>query len=305
MKAIRYLEYGGVEQLRLEEVDTPRAGPGEVLIKVAAAGVNPVDCKLRSGVAKEFLPLSLPYIPGGDFSGTIIAVGAGVDEARTGERVMGMVSILDGGTYAEQIAVKSDQAVLVPDGIDLQLAAALPMGTMTGYDLVDIGLEVGAGESVVVTGAAGSVGRAAVYAAAKRGAKVVALVREHPHLPIGGASSTIVVSDEEAIAAAGPFDCVADIVGGDLAQSLVAHLRSDGRFATVVGQLPKMPDSTAIKAKAIVVSPDTSKLLAFANAFANGDVDLPATREFPLQKAAEAHALLESGRVGGKLLLIP
>ena len=305
MKSIRYHDYGGPEQLRFEEIDAPVAAAGEVLIEVAAAAVNPVDYKLRNGWAREALPLTLPYVPGGDFSGTIVAVGSGVEEARVGEQVMGMVSVLRGGAYAEQLSVPSQEAVVIPKGLDLVEAAALPMGVMTGYDLIQKGLDVQSGEKVLVTGAAGSVGRAAVYVAASRGAHVVALVRAPVDIPISGAAQTIVLPDERAITEAGPYDAVADTVAGDLAQALVAHVRPGGRFTTVVGQLPTASEDSGITVQHIVVENNSANLLHFAEAVFAGKVQVPVPQRLPLDQAAEAHRRLEAGGVVGKLLLVP
>lgn len=303
MKCIRFHEYGGADQLRLEEIDPPRPGPGEVLIDVTAAAVNPVDFKLRSGIVARDLPLSLPYVPGADFSGTITAVGAGVSESRIGERVIGMGSVLRGGAYAEQMTALAEEAVPLPDGLDLVKAVELPMGAMTGYDLIEA-MNVRNGERVIVTGAAGSVGRAAVFAAAARGAVVIALVRAQPDVPISGALKTIVLPNDEAIADTGPYDCVADTVGGELAQSLVKHLRPHGRFRTVVGQVPTLPVGSAISVGYVIVTSGASKLLSFAKAVASGAVQLPEPQLLPLEKAAEAHRRLEAGGVGSKLILI-
>jgi NADPH:quinone reductase-like Zn-dependent oxidoreductase len=305
MKAIRFHDYGSADQLLVEDIDPPVPGVGEVLVDVAAAAVNPVDYKLRSGWARAFVPLTLPYIPGGDFSGTIVAVGDGVSDARIGERVMGMVSVLHGGAYAERISVPAEEAVPVPAGLDLVEAATLPMGAMTGYDLIQTSLDVQAGECVVVTGAAGSVGRAAVHAAAARGATVVALVRAPVDMPISGAFATIVLPDDDAIAKFGPYDAVADAVAGDLAQALIAHIRPGGRFATVVNQLPEVPEGSDISLDHVIVANSASNLLHYTEALASGRVTLPASVRLPLDQAAEAHRRLEAGGVGGKLLLIP
>ncbi|XUY29921.1 NADP-dependent oxidoreductase (plasmid) [Agrobacterium sp. rho-8.1] len=305
MKSIRFHDYGGVEEIRVDHVEPLHAGSGEVLIDVAGAGVNPVDYKVRSGIAREVLTLSLPYTLGCDFSGTIRAVGEGVSETRIGERVMGMVSVVRGGAYAEQIVVRAEEAAPVPDGLDLVKAAMLPMGVMTGYDLIEIGLNVRSGERVIVTGAAGSVGRAAVYAAASRGAEVVAVVRAQPPVPISGAAATIVLPNENAITQAGPFDCVADTVGGELAESFIAHLRSGGRFCTVVAPVPGAPDNSTISIGYVIVSADSAKISRFANALASGEANLPEPQLLSLDRAAEAHGLLESGGLRSKLILIP
>ena len=303
MKCARLHEYGGPENLRVEEIDPPRPGYGEVLIAVAGASVNPVDIKLRGGKLKELLPLDLPCVLGADFAGTIVAVGPGVESDRVGERVMGMVDVQRGGAYAERMTAPAERAMPVPVGLDLVDAAALPMGMMTGYDLIELGLNVQSGERVAVTGAAGSVGRAAVFAAAARGAQVVALVRSEPDTPISGAASVIEVGD---VATAGPFDCVADTVGGDIVDQLCSKLRPGGRMSTVVGALaPRASRNGAFTVSAVIVEPRPEPLAHFAGALVSGQAELPAVRRFPLDDAAQAHRLLEAGRAGRKFVLVP
>lgn len=232
---------GGTEQLRIEEIDPPRPGPGELLIDVAAAAVPPADIKFRSGVFKDMVPLSRPFVLGADFAGTVRAVGEGVHGSRVGEKIMGMVSVLRGGAYAEQMVVGAGEAAPVPDGLDLADAAALPMGVLTGDDLIERGLNVRAGERVMVTGAAGSVGRAAVYSAAERGAQVLAVVRSKPQPPISGASTTLVLQERGALVEAGPVDCVADTVGGDAAEAALGQFKPGGPLGNrrSVGHQPR------------------------------------------------------------------
>ena len=305
MKTIRLQEYGDSNQLRLEEIDPPVPGPDEVLIRIAGAAVNPVDTKIRRGFLKSWLPLTLPVTLGADFSGTIVSVGPNVNTSRLGERVMGMVSVQQLGAYAEQMVVPAHEAVRVPDAIDLVDASALPMGGMTGYDLTEKGIAPQRGEKVIVTGAGGSVGRAAVFAAAERGAEVIALVRSQPETAISGATSTVMVGDEAALRAAGPFDCVADTVGGEVAQSLFAHLRPGGRFATAVTPVPTPPEGRGITVQHVIVQSDAGTLTRFAEAIASGRAVLPPTRRYPLEKAAEVHELILKGGTGGKLILVP
>ena len=303
MKCVRLYQYGGVDQFRVEEIEPPRPGPGEVLIDIAAAAVNPVDTKLRSGVLKDWLPLAFPCVLGADFSGTIVAVGPGINSDRVGERVMGMVSVLRGGAYAEQMVVGADEAIRMPDELDLVDAAALPMGVMTGYDLIQEGLNVRAGERVIVTGAGGSVGRAAAFAASERGAQVIALVRTMPDTTISGASATILISDKEAVSENGPFDCIADTIGGSAAEALIDYLKPNGRFSTVVSQMPIVPEGP-ISVSRVIVKANGSNLARFATAVTSGVVSLPSARRFPLEGAAEAHRMLEAGGIGSKLLLV-
>lgn len=306
MKCMVLSDYHGSEALRLQDTGQLLPGVDELLVSVEAAGVNPVDAKMCRGLLKEFLPVEFPYVPGSDFSGVVVSVGPGGDPSYVGQRVMGMIDVQRGGAYAELAVVPVTRAVPVPDSVELMDAAALPMGVMTGYDLIEIGLDVRAGEKVIVTGAAGSVGRAAVFAAAERGAEVVAVVRSIPETAISGASSVIAASDDKPLEALSGLDCVADTVGGGLAQRLCGALRSGGRFSTVVGSFAPLPETNgAYSISTVVVDPRPEPLARFAAALAAGKVALPPVRTLPLAEAAHAHAMLLAGGAGRKLILLP
>jgi len=155
MKAVVLHEYGGPEKLKVEDVPDPVAGPGEVLVRVAASSVNPIDFKLRGGSYREYFPLQLPAILGRDISGTVRAIGSGVTGFAPGDRVMA----LGDKAYAELAVVKAEDLAHVPEGLDLVEAAALPLVTLTGEQLISRGVNIQRGQTVLVTGAIGGVGR--------------------------------------------------------------------------------------------------------------------------------------------------
>ena len=171
MKAIQMHGYGGVDQLRYEDVAAPTAGSGEVLVKVAATSVNPIDWKIRRGNLKGMLTLQFPVIPGRDVAGEVVAVGAGVFNFKPGQKVMALTN----RTYAELVVVLSAALATVPDGLELQQAGALPLVTTTGAALIE---HVGPHRGQTVRGSVCGVGRTAVYVATERGARVIAGVRE-------------------------------------------------------------------------------------------------------------------------------
>jgi NADPH:quinone reductase-like Zn-dependent oxidoreductase len=176
MKAVVLHEYGGPEKLKLEtDVPDPEVRENTVLIAATAASVNPIDWKVRSGARQKDFPLSFPAILGRDVSGIVRAVGANVSTFRPGDRVLSFTN----ATYAELVAVDESAVAHLPDGVELVHAAALPLITATGDQLVRLAANVRPGQTVVVTGALGSVGRAAVHAAKKMGARVVAGVRQN------------------------------------------------------------------------------------------------------------------------------
>ncbi len=173
MKAVQLHAYGGVDQLFYEDVPEPKPGNGELLVKVAATSVNPIDWKLRRGDMKAATPLHLPAILGYDVAGTVVSLGPGAQGFQPGERVMGLVD----HAYAEFLVAKSEALTRIPDGLDTEDAAALPLVTLTGTQLIEKGVQPKAGQTVLVTGAMGNVGRTAVYVAKKHGMKVIAGVK--------------------------------------------------------------------------------------------------------------------------------
>ena len=170
MKAIVIHAYGGPEVLSYEDCPDPVAGPGEVLVRVAASSVNPFDFKVRSGAMKDFIPLTFPAILGLDIAGTVESVGPGVTSFEAGDKVFALTS----QAYAELRVVKAASLAKIPQGADLVNMAALPTVTMTGAQLASLALGGHTGVTLLVTGAVGNVGRSAVYTAKSRGATVIA-----------------------------------------------------------------------------------------------------------------------------------
>src|SRR5579862_6315123 len=169
MKAVVVHQYGGPEVLKFEDYPDPVPGSGEVLVRVAATSVNPIDYKRRAGLTKDFYPMTFPSLIGVDIAGTVVKVGPGVEGWSAGDQVFAMAD----NTYAELCVVKADALAKVPKGLDLVQAAALPLVTVTGNQLMSA-TGVKAGQTVLVVGAAGNVGRSAVFTAKDRGATVIA-----------------------------------------------------------------------------------------------------------------------------------
>src|SRR5580700_7472318 len=173
MKAAVLVGFGGVDQLELREVPEPQTGPGEVKVRVVATSINPIDWKLREGAKRPGMALQLPAILGRDAAGEVVEVGSGVTRLRVGARVAGLVM----GAYAERVVAKEDAWAEVPASMDLVDAAAIPLVALTGAQLVEEGVQPRTGDTVLVTGALGSVGRVAVFVAKSRGVNVWAGVR--------------------------------------------------------------------------------------------------------------------------------
>jgi len=305
MKAVVLHEYGGPEKLTLEDnVPEPQASGNTVLIATAAASVNPIDWKLRSGVVQKIFPLKFPAILGRDVSGVVRAVGANVKHFKVGDRVLA----LSNATYAELVAVPDSDVTHLPDGVDLVDAAAIPLIAVTGDQLVRVATNVQKGQVVLITGALGSVGRAAVHTAKRIGAEVIAGVRgkELDDARTLGVTDVLAMDDNKAIENFKMVDAIADTVGGDAVLKLMAKVKQGG----TVGYVAMMPESAAAKYPTLklvhmMAQPDASKVREFADDVRDGKFVLPIGRRMPLADAAEAHRLGEKGGIGKIVLLAP
>jgi NADPH:quinone reductase-like Zn-dependent oxidoreductase len=305
MKAIRLHEYGPAENLKFEEdVPAPVLTANAVLIEAAAASINPIDWKVRSGARQKDFPRSLPAILGRDVSGTVRAVGEEVRTFKVGDRVIA----LSDATYAQWVVVDAAVVAHLPDGVDLVDAAALPLVTLTGEQLVRLATRVRSGQTIVVSGALGGVGRAAVHTASKMGARVIAAVRARQLEQARelGVFDAIAVDDDEAIARLGAVDAVADTVGGEIAAKLFRRVKDGGSF----GFASVLPEGTALLNPSVTVTrvfakPDASKLREFADDVRDGKFVLPISQRMPLAETARGHALMEKGGAGKIVLVIP
>lgn len=174
MRVVRIDAYGSPEALHVAETEVPVPGPGEVRVAVRAAAVNPADWKWRSGALHGVVPLTFPHVLGYDIAGIIDAVGEGVTGIAAGTRVFGMLSHMEKGGYAEHALLPAEEAVPIPNGLDDATAAALPCAGLTGVQMIEEHIRPASGETVLVTGALGGVGRFILHAAVRSGAHVIA-----------------------------------------------------------------------------------------------------------------------------------
>ncbi len=300
MNAIVVHRYGGPEELKFEKYPDPVPGVGEVLVRVAAASVNPIDYKRRAGLTKDFYPLHFPGLIGVDVAGTVVKVGPGVEAFTAGNKVFAMAD----NTYAELCVVKADALADIPEGLDLIEAAALPLVTTTGNQLL-LATGITAGQRVLVVGAAGGVGRSAVFTAKARGATVIAgvLKRQIDEAKTVGADQVVATDDDTAIANLSPLDAVADAVGGKTAEKLIAKVKPGGVYASVVGAPQNAAQYPSVKVVPVFAKFDRKTLEFMAEAVRDGKLVIPISLRLPLSKAAEAHAAAEKGGIGKILLL--
>jgi NADPH:quinone reductase-like Zn-dependent oxidoreductase len=301
MKAVVVHQYGGPEVLKFEEYPDPVPGPGEVLVRVAATSVNPIDYKRRARQTKDFYPIKFPGLMGVDIAGTLVTIGPEVEGFLVGEQVFAMAA----DTYAELCVVKATSLAKVPNGLDLIQAAALPLVTTTGNELISEGTGIKAGQTVLVAGAAGGVGRSAVFTAKQRGAIVIAgvLKKQMEEARTIGADQVLATDDDNAIAGLSPLDAVADAVGGKTAEKLIAKVKPGGVFASVLGAPQNAERYPSVKVVPVVAKPDTKTLQFMAEAVRDGKLVIPISRKLPLSDAAEAQAAAEKGGIG-KVLLV-
>ena len=302
MKAIVIHQYGGPEVLKFEDTPDPVARAGEVVVRVAAASINPIDLIERSGGMKDFRPMTFPNVLGRDLAGTIVSVGPQVQGFALGDKVLAWGY----HTYAELCAVKAELLAKVPNGLDLVEAAALPLVTTTGAELISVASGVKAGQTVLVSGASGGVGRSAVFTARERGTRVIAGVRKSQLEAAKslGADEVVAIDDDHALNRVAPVDVVANTVRGPTAGRLIDKVKPGGVFASVTGAPDNAKEFPAVRVVAFVSKQDAKIVLQMAQAVGAGRLVIPIERKLPLKDAAAGHAAVEKG-VGGKVLLLP
>jgi NADPH:quinone reductase-like Zn-dependent oxidoreductase len=303
MKAVRLYEYGGPENLKFEDnVPEPALGDDSVLVEAAATSVNPIDWKIRSGARQKDIPLKLPVILGKDVSGVVRAVGRNIRTFKPGDRVLALTD----ATYAELVVVAGSILTHLPDGLDLVDSAAIPLVTLTGEQLVRLAARAQPAQTILVSGALGSVGRSAVHAAKKLGLKVIAGVRgkQLAEAQTLGVADVVAIDDDASIAGLERVDCVADTVGGETAAKLFGRVKNGGNF----GYASMLPDGVTERNPTVTVTrvlgrPDASKVREFADDIRDGKFVLPISRRLPLRDASEAHVLAQRGGAG-KIVLV-
>jgi NADPH:quinone reductase-like Zn-dependent oxidoreductase len=298
---VRLHAYGGVDQLRYEDVPPPEPEPDEVLVKVAATSVNPIDWKIRSGAAKSMMPVKFPAILGRDVAGTVVKAGMNVRNPEPGQKVMGLVN----GSYAEYLSARADHLTVIPDGLELEQAAALPLVVTTGAQLIQH-IRPKPGDVLLVTGALGNVGRAAAYLAKNQGARVIAGVKAEQKEQANslGVDQVVGIDNSREIDALPELDAIADTVDQDVIGKLIPKLKSGGVLGSVLGK-PKEAEGKDIRVEAFMATPDASLLRQMADAVRDGKLVIPIARTMKLTEAGEAQTLAEKGSLGGKILLIP
>jgi NADPH:quinone reductase len=304
MRAAVIKRFGPPEVIEIREVPVPVPAPGQVLVQVHAAGMNPVDAQNRAD--GSWAGITLPAVLGSDAAGTIAALSVG-------EPVFYFSDFLasEGGSYAEYQAVDAGIIARHPATLSDGQAAAVPLAAGTAYEVVTRRLAVTAGEWLVICGASGGVGTYAIQLAKHLGARVIALasVGNHKLVRSLGADIALDYHDSDVGAAiaevAGPVDAVADLVGADMAVRSLDWLRIGGRLASVsslTGDFDAAIDKN-LTIHGVLVRPDAARLRALAALIDTGNLRPVVTREYPLEQVAAAHRELERRHTSGKLVL--
>jgi NADPH:quinone reductase-like Zn-dependent oxidoreductase len=306
MKAVRIHEYGGPEVLVYEDAPRPQAGEGEVLVQVHAAGINPVDWKIRQGLAKDRLHYRLPLILGWDVSGVVEAVGRGVRRLKVGDEVYSRPDVMRDGAYAEYIAIDQSLVTLKPQTTDHVHAAGIPLASMTAWQaLFDAG-RLEAGQRILIHGASGGVGTYAVQLAKWKGAYVIgtASARNQEFLRELGADGTIDYQDVAFETVVRDVDMVLDTIGGDTQERSWSVLKKGGILVSIIS--PPSPQTAAargVRQAYVFLEPKLTQLQEITALVDSGKLRCIVDTVVPLAEARRAHEISQSGHARGKIIL--
>jgi NADPH:quinone reductase-like Zn-dependent oxidoreductase len=305
-KAVRFDDYGGVEVLDVREVPRPEPGPGQVLVAVRAAGINPSEGKMRQGLVRAIFPSTFPSGQGSDLAGVVEELGAGVEGVAVGDEVIGYTDNRE--SQAEYVLVEAANLTAKPAKVPWEVAGALFVAGVTGVAAVRA-VAPTPGEAVVIAGAGGGVGVFAVQLAVRTGARVIALASERHHawllergaVPVAygdGVSKRLTAAAEET-----PVAAFIDLVGGGYVELALELGIARDRIDTIV-DFPAI-EKHGVKGEGGAAAASAATLAELAEAVAAGDLVVPIQRTYPLADVRAAFTELEAGHMAGKIVLIP
>jgi NADPH:quinone reductase-like Zn-dependent oxidoreductase len=304
MQAIRVHQYGGPEQLKLEQIPRPEPQEGEVLVRVHATGVLPIEWKIRQGSFQAFQPATFPYIPGSAFAGVVEEAGPLVTTFQKGQAVFGRSSK---GTYAEYTTVSGETLALKPASLSFDEAATISGGATTAWEaLFDHG-GLQAGQRALILGAAGGVGSFAVQFARWKGAQVIGTTgaANVDFVRSLGAETVVDYTSTPVEQVIHDVDLVVDTVGGQTLQSAWPMIKHGGTLVSTAGQ-PSQEKAHELGIRALFFSggrPSSERLQTIARLIDGGQVKVTLARIFPLSEASLAHELSQSGHGRGRIVL--
>ena len=305
MRAITYGEFGSADVLTLTDIPDPHIGPDVLVVEVRAAGLNPVDYKVRQGHLRGLIDEIFPVVPGWDVAGVVVKVGLDTPEFRVGDEIFAYArkDVVGGGTLAEFVAVPARTAALKPSSVSFEEAAAVPLTGLTALQSVHR-TNVGVGDRVLIHGGAGGVGSFAVQLAALAGARVVATASERNHDYLRSLGATPITYGDgltERALEASPdgFDVILDFAGGTALDGSTALLRKDGRVASIANGKA----AAELGGQYVWVRPDAAGLSELAGLIDAGKLRVEVAEVFELADAADAYRSLETGHVRGKIVV--
>ncbi len=305
MRSVRIHEFGGSEVMTIESTAIPQPEKGEVLIKVHAAGGNPVDWKIREGYLAEVLPHTLPLTLGWDFSGEVVAIGNGVDNWKVGDAVYSRPDLSKNGAYSEYIVVSSDEIAAKPKTLSWQKSAAVPLVTLTAWQaLKDIG-KLKSGNRVLIHAGAGGVGIAAIQLAKQADAYVITTSssKNINFLKSLGADEVIDYTQDD-FTALSELDIVFDTMGGEVLDKSWKTLKKGGHLVSIVEAPSKeLASKYSVDADFCFVQANAGQLTEIAELIDAGDIKVEVDSVFRLEDVAQAHKKSETGHVRGKIIL--
>ena len=306
MKAVRIHEYGGPQVLTYEDAPRPQPAAGEVLIRVHAAGINPVDRAIRDGYFKERMPYKLPMVPGWDVAGVVDSAGAGATRLKPGDQVYGRTDLARDGSYAEYMTARESEIALKPKSIDFVTAAAIPLAALTAWQALFDNGQLSAGQTILIHGAAGGVGHFAVQLAKIKGARVIgtASQRNHEFLRSLGADQVIDYNTTRFEDVVHDVDMVLDTITGETADRSYQAIRKGGVYVSIL-RPPSQEKAVerGIRTGHTFVQANVGQLDEIAKLVDSGKLKAHIEKVFPLSEAAAAHELNATGHTRGKIVL--
>lgn len=305
MLAVRIHEFGGRDVLKVEQVPRPTPGTGEMLLRVHAAGVNPVDWKVRQAGGR-MLNAKLPFTLGYDVSGVVEEMGEGLSQFKVGDEVFAYLSLSRGGGYAEYAIVKFDEAARKPKNVSHVEAAGVPLAALTAWQALFDTADLKQGQTALIHAGAGGVGVFAVQLAKWKGARVIATASKENHnfLKQLGVDEVIDYKSQKFADVVKDVDVVLDSVGGQTTGDSVKVLKKGGILVSIVGPPPrKLADDAGVRAAAILVKPSADQLAQIAKLVEGGTIKPVVGHEFSLKDVAKAHEQSETGHTRGKIVL--
>jgi NADPH:quinone reductase-like Zn-dependent oxidoreductase len=306
MKAVCIYAYGGPEVLVYEDAPRPHPGDGEVLVRVHAAGINPVDWKVREGHLKEMLHHTLPLVLGWDVSGVVEAVGTGIRRLKVGDEVFSRPDISRDGAYAEFIAIRESEVALKPLSIDHIHAAALPLAGLAAWQALFVAGGLAHGQRVLIHAAAGGVGSLAVQMAKWKGAHVIgtASANNHAFLVKIGVDQAVDYQTERFEDVVQPVDMVLDTVGGDVQERSWKVLKKGGILVSLVSP-PNSDTAVAhgVRQAFVFIEPNAGQLAEISKLVDAEVLKAIVETILPLSDATRGQELSERGHTRGKIVL--